>query len=111
MSWRPVKEFPGYEVSTDGVVRSWHGRGKNGMSKKPHDVTPVWLDKGARWAVRMNKDKRRYLRCVANLVLEAFVGPAPTRGKGTGRNGADVVFRDGDPTNVSLSNLSWRLEQ
>jgi hypothetical protein len=110
MSWQPIPDFPGYEISQDGMVRSWIGRGRNRSVKKPHDVTPVWLDKTQRWAVRLTRDGVRYMRCVANLVLLANVGPPPARAVGTMRNEGDVVFLDGDPTNVSLSNLTWRIE-
>lgn len=99
MSWRPVKDFPGYEVSADGAVRSFAARGRSGEPTQPRAITPVWL-KNQRWGVRMNRDGVRHLRCVANLVLEAFVGPPP---------GTDhVVFADGDSSNIKLSNISWK---
>lgn len=109
MSWQPIPDFPGYEVSADGAVRSWLGRGPNKRSKQPHEVTPVWLASN-RWGVRLNKDGKRHLRCVANLVLLAHVGDPPKAAVGTALNKADVVFADDDPTNISLSNLSWRIE-
>lgn len=108
MNFQPLNDFPGYEISADGVVRSWRLRGHGGdrPARKAHEVTPVWL-KSNRWAVRLNKDGKRYLRCLANLVLETFVGPPP-EGLGHGRNEADVIFLDGDSSNISLQNLTWR---
>ena len=111
MSFRPLRDFPGYEISEDGVVRSWRMRGRaapGSTARQAHEVTPIWL-KSNRWAVRLNKDGKRYLRCVANLVLETFVGPAPS-GVGHAMNEADVLFLDGDPSNVTLKNLNWRMQ-
>lgn len=109
MTWTPINDFPGYEISMDGVVRSFRqrGRGSHRDLKRAHTITPVYLSDSNRWAVRLSKGGKRYMRCVANLVLETFLGPAPT-GAGTGTNSADVVFKDGDPTNVTLSNLEWK---
>lgn len=104
MSWQPIDEFPGYEVSMDGQVRSWCRGGD-----EPTEITPVWL-KSQRWGVRMTREGKRYLRCIANIVLEAFQGPPPQDAIGTGKNPADVVFKDGDPTNITLSNLTWKTQ-
>jgi NUMOD4 motif-containing protein len=109
MSWQPIKDFPGYEISPDGAVRSFVGRGRHRATKKPHNLTPVWLP-SQRWAVRLNRNGERYLRCVANLVLTTFVGPAPVRGVGSMNNLADVIFKDDDSSNVCLSNLAWKTE-
>lgn len=109
MSFTPLNDFPGYEISKDGEVRSWQGRGHITRVKKAHPVTPVWL-KSNRWAVRLVRDGKRHLRCVANLVLETFVGQPPSLGQGTYQNLADVVFKDSDPTNVCLDNLEWKLQ-
>ncbi len=109
MTWTQIKDFPGYEISRDGLVRSWVGRGRHRDKEaaKAHEVTPIWLPSN-RWAVRLVRDQKRHLRCVANLVLETFVGPPPAQGIGHLKNVADVVFADGDPSNISLSNLSWK---
>ena len=109
MSFTPLNDFPGYEISHDGMVRSWKARGLHQRVRKAHPVTPVWL-KSNRWAVRLVRDGQRHLRCVANLVLETFVGPPPSLGVGHGDNLADVVFKDGDPTNVALANLEWKIQ-
>jgi hypothetical protein len=102
MTWTPITEFPGYEISREGVVRSWVGRGKIRSVKKPHDITPIWLEKQGRWAVRLVKDGVRHLRCVANLMLTTFVSEV--------KDGT-VVFKDEDPTNLALENLSWKASE
>jgi len=114
MTWTPINDFPGYEISHDGQVRSWRMRGaakKDASAKKAHIITPVWLTDSSRWAVRLMNNGERFMRSVANLVLETFVGPAPAVGIGHGRNFSDVVFKDGDPTNITLENLSWKIKE
>lgn len=106
---KPIPDFPGYEVSQDGTVWSWHGRGFEEVRTEPLALTPVWI-KSNRWAVRLNKGGKRHMRCVANLVLLAFVGPPKNFAHGTAFSQADVIFRDGDPANCSLDNLAWKGE-
>lgn len=112
MTWTPIKDFPGYEISVDGLVRSWRMRGRaapGAVARKPAEITPIWLTDSNRWAVRLYRDNKRHMRSLANLVLETFVGPPP-EGIGHGLNAADVVFKDGDPSNVTLANLTWRTQ-
>lgn len=109
-NFKAIPDFPGYEISQDGSVRSYHGRGFEPKTlAKPREVRPVWIPAG-RWAVRLSKDGKRYMRCVANLVLLAFVGPPKGYGYGTAFAQADVIFKDGDPANCCLTNLAWKGE-
>ncbi len=93
--WLPVVGFGGkYEVSDFGRVRSRH----NGVLhiKKPSPQTGgyycVWLQNGGRHTVK-NK-------LVSRLVLEAFVGPAPTEEH-------EAAHNDGQKANNALTNLRW----
>ncbi len=102
MSWQPIPDFPDYEISVDGAVRSWAGRGKAVRARKPHDVTPVWQAQESRWVVRLTREGIRYLRTVANLVLLSHRPHLSPSGR--------VRYKDGDPQNIHLSNLEWKNE-
>ena len=89
ISYRPVKDFPGYCVGSDGTV---------------------WSSKSGKWKQRtLGKTKKghRYvifpgvnLRYVHRLVLEAFVGPCP--------DGMECRHNtDPNPSNNNLDNLRW----
>jgi len=90
--WRPVRGYPGYEVSDQGEVRSFRvdpagrpmkvqrkAKGYRTVGLRREGTTRVWL--------------------VHHLVLETFVGP---------RRGVQVARHlDGDPANNALANLTW----
>lgn len=90
--WRPTGDA-GYEVSDDGRVRSWH------HGDEPRLMSTFWdeTEQCVRTCITVNG--RQTMRVVAKLVLEAFVGPRPPLHK--------TRFKDGDRTNVHLSNLEW----
>jgi len=89
---KPVAGYIGYFVSTDGVVYS-EKRGKR------RALSPDIGEQGHR-RVSLSKDgvKDRFL--VHRLVLETFIGAAPTPAS-QGRH------QDGDPSHNALANLSW----
>jgi hypothetical protein len=91
--WRPDVASP-YEVSTLGRVRSWAWRRYRLLRPSPNQS-------GYR-LVSWRKDGRRYSRQVSHMVLETFVGPAPTP-----RHWA--LHGDDDPGNDALTNLRWGL--
>lgn len=104
--WRQVPSMkPGYEVSNLGRVRSWRtpGRGHDkSLSAAPHSRKCVPDDLGYQritfWA-----DGKLASRLVHHLVLEAFVGPKPP--------GQEGLHGDDNPSNNTLSNLSWGTHQ
>jgi hypothetical protein len=99
MSWLPIQEANGYEVSdlgqvrsvarmlmnAEGVSRAWRGR----------LLTP-WADKNGRLSVGLGRGRRHR---VGELVLSAFVGPRP--------EGLEVCHRNDDQSDNRLSNLYW----
>jgi hypothetical protein len=96
--WRPVPDFPDYEVSDQGRLRSLDridlsGRRRKGTSLRLFPL-PQYL--GA-WLFR---DGRRTRCQIHLLVLEVFVGPRPSP-KHVARH------LDDDKTNNALSNLTW----
>lgn len=95
--WRPISGAPGYEVSNLGKIRSWW---RNGGRRGP---TPVTL--------RTAPDSSGYASCVIirhgetntvrihRVVLEAFVGPCPSR--------MEASHLNGDQKDNRLRNLAW----
>jgi hypothetical protein len=108
VEYRPVSCFPGYRVGSDGSVWScWAkrslgiGRGAAyfiGKEWKPMKCRPNI--KSGYLQVMLSAGKRKCLRHVHRLVLEAFVGPCP--------DGMEVCHDpDRDKTNCRLDNLRW----
>lgn len=91
----PIENYPGYFVSSHGYIYSEkHGtrrKMKPDTGEQGHQRVQLYRD---------NAEKRGDRFLVHRLVLEAFVGPAPSP-KAQGRH------RDGNPTNNALSNLIW----
>jgi HNH endonuclease/NUMOD4 motif len=91
--WRTVAEFPDYEVSTLGRLRSL----KSGEAKilsgtiGTHGYTAFILRKA--------DNPKPYRRTLHRLMAVAFL-PNPL-------GLSDVAHQDGDPSNRALSNLRW----
>lgn len=92
--WRDVKDFPGYQVSSDGRVRSCVNN-RHGLGNKYHELTP-YVNKLGYTSVQMGRHNRRSIH---RLVAEAYI-PNP--------NGYPLVRHlDDDPRNNSVENLAW----
>ena len=92
--WRAVPNFPGYEVSDHGRVRSY----KYTVSKGPYVLT-IATSYFGRNRVQLNRGDWKYQRYIHRLVLEAFRGPCPP--------GHETHHLDNDPSNNHLSNLVY----
>lgn len=91
--WAVVTDYPAYEVSDQGRVRSRRRRGA------PGGILRTPLSSGYPLArLQMPGQPRRQVR-VHTLVLEAFVGPRP--------EGCEARHLDGNPLNAALTNLAW----
>lgn len=92
--WKAIGQFPGYEVSTDGAVRTHIRRSEPlVMRLKPNSngYMRVYL-----WRA----DRQKYTwRMVHALVLETFVGARPQL--------HDASHLNGDRTDNRLANLAW----
>lgn len=98
--WKAVSGQPGYEVSSEGNIRSWRSRNGKGMSKVPHPLKPNKLKKGYLQVTFLSgSEATRKYRKIHQVVLEAFVGPRP--------EGMESCHDDGDVSNNKLSNLRW----
>lgn len=99
----PLKDIPGfsgrYAASTDGRIWSYSKwRQKTGRWLKPGSTRDGYL-----YVNLYSHGRYRSFR-VSRLVLETFVGPAPTPC-------ADADHRDFDRSNNQLSNLRWLTHQ
>lgn len=92
--WRPIPEFPGYEVSSSGGVRSVdrvsHGRRYQGREMKTAPGSSGYPK------VQLGKGNHQQ---VHQLVLLTFRGPCP--------EGMEACHGDGNRGNNALSNLRW----
>ena len=101
MRYADIPGFPGYRVGEDGTVwscRPINGRGPFTAWREMRQFSKKH-GSGFRREVCLVKQKRRYFRRVARLVLESFIGPCPA--------GNQCCHTDDDPANNCLSNLRW----
>ena len=94
--WQPIPGWTFYAISSEGRVYSWKTRG--------YIKTEPLGKYGLHAFVRLTERGKSDDRLVAKLMLIAF-------GKAAQSN-YDVIiplFRDGDPTNSRLSNLSFKI--
>ena len=83
--WLAVKDFPGYEISDLGNLRSWRPRTHTAsMPTEPRTR-------------KFSKNRKGFQ--AHRLVAEAFI-PNP-------ENKPQVAHIDGDPSNNQVSNLRW----
>lgn len=99
-TWRPVPDFPGYEVSDCGRVRSFKDSGGN-LLRTPH-LLRVTYSRGRQGSVSLSFNGCPKVFNLPALVLTVFGPPPPTD--------YDVVpdFLDGKNTNNRITNLFWR---
>ena len=113
--WKPIPDYPGYEVSDHGQVRSFWKRVGLGSGRffgprkkmitvlhdKPKKILKQNTTGSRRDYLQVNlcKDVIRYPKAVHRLVLEAFVCPCPS--------GLECCHDDGNSKNNHLSNLRW----
>jgi hypothetical protein len=105
--WAPVPDYPGYEVSDHGRVRSldrevqsrW-GTPKVLKGKELSQNLVGGSGPGGRyWGTTLFRDGKRKPVLVHAVMLMAFIGPRP--------EGAHGCHRDDDPNNNTLKNLYW----
>ena len=100
-NWRPIPDYPDYEVSDHGRVRSYRRPGSDkSRSETPHPIGGTTNEAGYTMVAVGNDDGYRQLG-VHRLVAWAFRGPCP--------EGHWVTHADGDPSNNRLENLRYAL--
>lgn len=92
--WRPIPGFPGYEVSSAGLVRSVDRISKGRRYKGRIMKTPP--GSAGYPKVQLGSGNHRH---VHSLVLSAFHGDCPA--------GMEACHNDGDRSNARLENLRW----
>lgn len=96
--WRTIPDFPGYEVSDSGQVRSYRRRGHGGMMAAPKLLKLQRY--GTYYHVRLTRFDGKIIQAAVHvLVLEVFVGPRP--------EGMLALHKDDEPTNNDVENLYW----
>lgn len=91
--WKQINGFPKYYISDNGEI---YGPGKN---KKGALIKPFLNKRGYQRVVLFNGSKKQIFT-LSRLVLEAFVGPAPS-------DKHHAAHSDGNIKNNALSNLRW----
>jgi len=98
--WLPIQNYPGYEVSDLGRVRSCRKGCPGGGTYGNFLIKKQVLTSTGYPAVGLWRDNKGSLTKVHHLVLEAFVGPKPSQRH-------QCRHLDGNPLNSALSNLAW----
>lgn len=100
--WRVIPNFPDYEVSSFGRVKSRHRMliyKNNRVSFTKDKILKSGDDGAGREFVVLRKGNKSYTRKIHVLVMLSFVGARPT--------GYDICHIDSNPRNNKLSNLSY----
>jgi len=102
--WQTIPEYPDYEASVDGSVRSKDrtiksAKVRGGKRKLRGKILKPQQSGTGHLQVDVWRDRVPTRELVHRLVLQAFRGPCP--------KGQCARFRDGDPSNTALDNLYW----
>lgn len=96
--WKPVPDYPGYEVSNLGRVRSWRSNNPRARRETPRNLRQHALNRQYK-GIQVIRDRKAHQTGIHRLVLAAFVGPCPPE--------MEACHNDGNPSNNRLSNLRW----
>lgn len=88
-AWERIPRFPDYEVSVNGFVRN---------AKTKQILLPYFNKRAKKWQVVLSIDGERHCVLIHRLMAEAFCFDDEGKFR-------LVAFRDGNPNNLSLSNL------
>jgi NUMOD4 motif/HNH endonuclease len=101
--WRPVADYPDYEISSFGQIRratdSHNGTG--GVVYGAGYILKGRRTKGYRIVSLTDAQGRTRNKTVSVLVCEAFHGPRPTKWH-------DAAHNDGNKANDTKDNLLWK---
>ena len=109
--WRVIAEFPMYEVSSEGYVRTWRRKSRKWRNPQPGVRDEPVVLKGSvsplgyvAFILRKEAGGKPYRRTAHRLVAQAFLAP-PEPGQ------TDVCHNDGNPANNRVENLRWDTHQ
>ena len=97
-NFKPIPDFPGYEISDQGRVRSYR-KFSGAVATTPQRILKSKLDHYGYPVVSLCKESKVFYKKVHRLILLAFIGPPPP--------GQDCRHLDGIPAHCFLENLSW----
>jgi len=97
--WRTIDNYPDYQVSNKGRVRSWKNRSGRGARPNAPRLLKLTTDKKGYQVVGFSDGKHKKQWFVHKAVLTAFVGPRP--------DGMECCHGDGNRANNCLENLRW----
>lgn len=97
--WKTVPEYPRYEVSNLGRVRSYASKSTVNRTEPTPHLLKQTLDKTGYYRVRLHREGHSVFESVHRIVMLAFVGPCP--------DGKEACHNDGDRLNNFLDNLRW----
>ena len=94
--WRPIKGFPGYQISSLGRVQSFKRNGLFGTL-----LSASRKNKKSRAMVTLYVDGEVHYRLVSRLVCAAFHGDAPSKSH-------QACHKDGNKDRDHADNLAWK---
>lgn len=99
--FRPIPDFPGYEISDHGTPRSYWIRcgGKKPLGTIPRNMKPSLSGRGY-LKIGLWKNGKVHQRNIHRLMLEIFVGPCPP--------GHEAAHENGIPNDNRIGNLKWK---
>jgi len=99
VEFRPIPGFPGYQVGSDGSIRSCRVP-KSGVLRETWKVLKPAPDPQTGYRrVSLRRDGKTIRKYVHSVVLETFTVPRPP--------GMECCHNDGDRSNNRLENLRW----
>lgn len=101
VEYRPVADFPGYRVGSDGSVWSAWRRGWQtaAIGSEWRRLIPSKRNKYGHLVVTLCRDGKRFNRYVHGLVAREFLGPCP--------DGLECCHENGNPSDCAVRNLRY----
>lgn len=98
-TWKTINEYPKYEISNLGNVKSWRKRGnfKNDLSDNSKLLKP-WISNGYKMVTLIERGKRKHF-AIHRLVAIYFIGEVPDKHV--------VCHKDDNKFNNRLDNLYY----
>lgn len=99
--WKEIPDYPGYEVSNFGRIRSYHLGNKRGISNRPQRImsTKPTNKNGYPTVKLFKKGQKKKLRYVHHIVAKVFLGDRPI--------GLEVCHEDDNRLNNKTDNLCY----
>lgn len=91
-TWKPLKNFPSYNGSTEGRI----------MNIRTQRILKTFVNNNGYEIVCLRKNNKQYTVKVGRVIAETFLGEHP---------GMDVGYKNGNRSQNNISNLEWRTRQ